>query len=110
MGVIIALIVMNCQLHLNYGYCINNQIKCVDIMMSLKYQDDSPHGIMSYEEKLAASYEYCKRAEGHITEEDQLRYDSLIDGWRKNPYAGFYPWEKPGHIERIMKKTLQAQE
>ena len=109
MGVIIALIILNCQMHLNCDLCVDSQISCVDMLMSLKQEKQDPHWMLPYETKLAYSYEYCKTSEGRVFPEEQERYDALLEEFLNNPYAGFFLWEKPGYIANLLRQKLKQQ-
>jgi len=104
MGVIIALLVLNCNLHLNQQACLETHVKCIETMAATPLNNSSMR-CLSRDKRVAAAYLYCVESSGNI--HSSIDYATLVEDLygvnsiSNNPYAGFNVWEKPGYMENM---------
>jgi len=85
MEVIIALLMFNCNLHLNFDWCVKKHESCVDTLASIKQTESTglstklggAYASLSYSQKLAVSYLYCVETGGVIRPDINL--DNILD-------------------------------
>lgn len=105
MGIIIALLMFNCNLHLNQTACLDQHVKCVETMSTIKVGGDL--ACLNHDQRLAVSYLYCVETGGEVGSD--LDHRSILDAMEGyNQYAGFYLWEKPGFRESLQRQIIQS--
>jgi len=97
MEIIIALLMFNCDLHLNKEVCVDTHVNCVEIVSTLK-KSIGGH-LLTYEEKLAASYLYCVETGGKI--DSSLDLPGSYDLRDYDRFDGFQLWQKPDFLENM---------
>jgi len=89
MEIIIALLMFNCDLHLDKDSCVDKHVKCVEIVSTLK-RSIGGH-LMTHEKRLAAAYLYCVETGGSL--DSSLGFPKMSDSLED--YDGFHLWQKP---------------
>jgi len=99
MEIIVALLMFNCNLHLNQDSCVDTHLKCIETMSTIKI--NTGNRCVSKEQRIAASYLYCVETGGDVNSE--LDYVGLVESMHSpyNPNRGWYLWEKPGYWEKF---------
>ena len=92
MGILVALLMFNCNLHLNQNFCINKHVGCITTMSTIKLGGEV--ALLTHNQRLAASYLYCVETSGEI--DSDLNYVGLVESMNNtyNPYSGWNFWEK----------------
>lgn len=98
MGIIIALLVFNCNLHLNQNWCVEQHVSCVKTISSIKLGGE--FGLLSQEQKLAVGYMYCIENDGNISNDIDL--NAAVEAFKAfDFYGGFHAWERPGYLQAL---------
>ena len=114
MGIITALLLFTCNLHLNQTACLDTYTKCIENMSTIKVGGLS---LLTNDERLAASYFYCVETDGNIDSTSDYialvrelhdlsnREDSILI---EDNFAGFHTWQKPDFFKDIVKPAKKS--
>jgi len=75
MGIIAALLMFTCNLHLNQSACVENYSSCITTMSSIKIGGLS---LLTPEERIASSYVFCVETDGALEDSD-IRYMDMVE-------------------------------
>jgi len=103
MEIIIALLMFNCDLHINKEVCVDTHVSCVEMVSTLK-KSIGGH-LLTKEERLAAAYLYCVETGGQI--DGSLDLPGLFDASYEG-FEGFQLWEKTDHWKK-MERRMELQ-
>ena len=74
MGIIAALLMFTCNLHLNQTACVDSYYSCVKTMSSIKIGVLS---LLTTEERIASSYMYCLETGGDL--DSDINYLDMVE-------------------------------